>query len=148
MGGLRTFLLLPKKWKLVQYLGGRSNKRRRGLFTFLLWNGHTCPPLPHTAADREIKVCAHRRQPNIFRFQEKSPMQTFFFRISVQTKLSQSRSPAFLGLSVLDFKCKMAALPDSSPFPRLSPGLRSLPSSPAVKLGYKGAEGVVGGNIN
>ena len=146
MGGLRTLLLLSKKWKLVQYLGGRSNKRRRGLFTFLLWNGHTCPPLPHTAADREIKVCA-QAGPQIY-FAFRKPQCRPFSGFLSKQNCHKAEAPVFLGLSVLDFKCKAAALPDSSPFPRLSPGLRSLPSSPAVKLGYKGAEGVVGGNIN
>ena len=78
----------------------------------------------------------------------KKPNADLFSGFLSKQNCHKVEAPALLELSVLDFKCKAVALPDSSPFPRLSPGLRSLPSSPAVKLGYKGAEGVVGGNIN
>ena len=71
VAGLHTFLLLPKKWKLVQYLGGGVRRGGRGVcLLFFCGMAALVPPLPHTAADREIKVCAQGRQPNIFCFQK------------------------------------------------------------------------------
>ena len=118
----------------------------RGLFTFLLWNGRTCPDLPHTAAaDREIKMFAEGGN---FR---KKPSATFF-RISVQTNSHKAEGRSFS--LVKRWRVCSSLFPlflfraCFSPFPRLkAPGCEPSPS-PAVKLGYKGAEGVEGGNIN
>ena len=76
-------------------------------------------------------------------------MQTFFQDFCPNKTATKQKLQHFWDSQFwIGFKCKTAASPGSSPFPRLSPGLRTLPSFPPVKLGYKGAEGVVGGNIN
>ena len=76
-------LLSPKKWKLVERFRAEE-ETEEGLFTFLLWNGRTCPDLPHTAAaDREIKMFAEAETLG------KSPARPFSGFLSKQTVTKQ-----------------------------------------------------------